>query len=110
MKRLLPLLIVSPLIALLAVTHPAYAGALYGTLMVGNAPAAGYSLYLECPGSPTMTVATDGHGSFSMLARAVGSCSMWVQRGGSVGRKFTVFVSDNPMRFDFSVDNALNKR
>jgi hypothetical protein len=109
-KRLLPPLRVSPLIALVAVMQPAHAGALYGTLLIGNSPAGGYSLHLECPGTSTTTVATDGHGSFSMLARAVGSCNMWVERGGSVGRKFVVFVSDNPMRFDFSIDSALNKR
>jgi hypothetical protein len=88
----------------------AHAGALYGTLMVGNAPAAGYTLHVECPGIPPSTVATDGRGGFSLLARAVGSCNMWVQHGSVVGGKFVVFVSDNPMRFDFAVDNALNKR
>lgn len=90
--------------------QPANAGALYGTLTLGNAPAAGYSLHLDCPGIPTTTVATDNRGSFSMLARAVGSCNMWVQHGGAVGRKFVVFVSDNPMRIDLSIDGALNKR
>jgi hypothetical protein len=104
-KRLLPLLIAS-----IAGLQPAYAGALYGTLTIGNSPAAGYALHLECPGLATTTVATDGRGSFSMLARAVGSCNMWVQHGSAVGRKFVVFVSDNPMRFDFSIDSALNKR
>ena len=90
--------------------HSAQAGALYGTLTLGNSPAAGYALHLECPGIPTTTVATDNRGRFSLLARAVGSCNMWVQHGGAAGRKFVVFVSDNPMRIDLSIDSALNKR
>jgi hypothetical protein len=97
-------------LALLALPlQPAYAGALFGTLRVDNAPAQGYSVFLQCPGTQLATATTDPRGGFTLRAQAVGSCSMWVQHGNVVGGRFSVFVSDQPMRFDVAVDGSLNR-
>ena len=100
---------------LLLVPHAASAGALYGTVRVGGAPAAGVAIVVACPafkspGPPAVIEAlTDARGSYSLGVSASGRCEMQVRRGGQVGAAFEVFVSDNPLRFDFEIDGSLNR-
>ena len=93
---------------------PAAAGPLYGTVRMGQAPAQNVEISVACPGfdrpaRAPATVVTDARGSFSLLVPASGRCQMRVQGGGRVGAPFEVFVSNNPLRFDFEVDRALNR-
>ena len=92
----------------------AHAGALYGTVTLGPAPAAGVQVAVACPtfAQPSQSpapVTTDERGSFSLLVNATGRCEMRINRGGQAGAPFEVFVSDNPLRLDVEIDNALNR-
>lgn len=92
----------------------AVAGPLYGTVRMGSGPAAGIAVQVACPGfdRPEKTAGpamTDPRGSFSLLIPATGRCQMRLSRGGEVGAPFDVFTSDNPLRFDFQIDAALNR-
>jgi hypothetical protein len=97
---------------------PAFAGALYGTVRIGRAPAAGVRIFVACPefGRPGLPsprvetdVVTDTRGSFSLRVAASGRCQMRVQHANQIGGTFQVFVSDNPLRFDFELDDAMNR-
>ena len=99
---------------LVLMTQVATAGPLYGTVRIGAAPASGVQISVACPtfSVPAHTsppVMTDANGSYSLLVRATGSCQMQVSRGDQVGAAFEVFVSDNPLRFDFQIDAAFNR-
>lgn len=94
----------------------ASAGPLYGTVKIQqtNMPAAGARISVACPSfsrpaQPPTDVVADGRGSFSMRVPANGRCEMRVQRDNKVGAAFEVFVSNNPMRFDFAIDGASNR-
>jgi hypothetical protein len=52
---------------------------------------------------------TDPRGSFSLQVPASGRCEMRARRGNQVGAPFVVFVSNNPLRFDFTIDGAMNR-
>lgn len=69
---------------------------------------------VACPGfgrpaQPPAQVVTDPRGSFALRVAASGRCEMRVRRGNQVGAPFEVFVSNNPLRFDFEVNGALNR-
>jgi hypothetical protein len=89
----------------------ASAGALYGTVRSGGTPLVGSRIELACPsfaGRQTGTeVTSDGSGSFSLRVAANGRCEMRVQRGNLTGPAFDVYLSNNPLRFDFVVDQNL---
>jgi hypothetical protein len=98
--------------ALLAAT--VIAGPLYGTVRMGQVPAAGVEISVACPGfdNPAQApppVVTDPRGSFSLRVPAVGRCEMRVRRGNQLGTPFEVFVSNNALRFDFQIDGAMNR-
>jgi hypothetical protein len=81
---------------------------------MGQAPAAGVEISVACPGfdrpaQAPAPVATDARGSFSLLVPASGRCEMRVGRGNQVGAPFEVFVSNNPLRFDFEINRAMNR-
>jgi hypothetical protein len=99
---------------LLLLPPSASAGALYGTVRIGQAPAAEVNISVACPGfnrpgHPPIDVVTDRRGSFSLRVQASGRCEMRVRRGNQVGAAFEVFVSNNPVRFDFEVNGAMNR-
>jgi hypothetical protein len=89
----------------------AHGGALYGTVRSGAAPLAGVRILLACPSFAAKQAAaeavSDGSGSFALRVGANGRCEMRVERGGQAGPNFEVYVSDNPVRFDFAVDQGL---
>ena len=89
----------------------ASAGALYGTVRMGNAPLAGARILLACPSFAARQAAaeavSDGGGGFALRVNANGRCEMHVERGNLSGPNFQVFVSDNPVRLDFAVDQGL---
>jgi len=90
------------------------AGPLYGTIRFENGPASRVLLVVECPSSRDprgirVQAQTDARGSFSMRVPARGRCSMHVESGNQRGSPFAVFVSDNPIRFDAVVNNALTR-
>jgi hypothetical protein len=92
----------------------ASAGPLYGTVRVGQAPAASVNVTVACPGfgrpaQPPSEAVTDARGSFSLFVQASGRCEMRVGRGGQAGAPFEVFVSNNAIRFDVTVDGGLNR-
>ena len=96
----------------------AAAGALYGTVRIGQAPADRVTIKVACPrfggsGRPPPTAvgegATDSRGSYSLRVEAVGPCKMQLQRDGRVGTEFDVFVSNNSLRLDVEADAAMNK-
>ena len=96
----------------------AWAGPLYGTVRMGNAPADRIAITVACPnfsrpGQPPTPVTargvSDSRGSFSLRVEATGRCEMQLQRDGRVGAAFEVLVSSNPARFDFEIDAALNR-
>ncbi len=90
----------------------ATAGPLYGTVRIGQTPAAGIEVSVACPGfdRPALAqVVTDPRGSFSLQVPASGRCEMRARRGNQVGAPFVVFVSNNPLRFDFTIDGAMNR-
>ncbi len=96
----------------------ASAGALYGTVRIGQTPARDVRIFIACPrfnrpGQPlpsaTADSVADPRGSFSLRVPATGRCEMKVQRDRQIGSPFEVFVSDNPLRFDFEIDGAMNK-
>lgn len=87
----------------------AIAGPLYGTVRLGQAPAAQVNVVVTCPNQPPTGATTDARGSFSLLVPTSGRCRMRVERGNQKGGEFEVFVSDNPMRFDVVLDGALNR-
>jgi hypothetical protein len=99
---------------LLLLPASAAAGPLYGTVRMGQAPVQNVEISVACPGfdrpaqSPTV-VRTDERGSFSMRVPASGRCEMRVQRGNQTGSPFEVLVSNNPLRFDFEINSALNR-
>lgn len=100
--------------AMLLTTPVATAGPLYGTVRIGTQPAAGVQITVACPtfSAPAQTsppVVTDANGSYSLLVRASGSCQMQVRRDDRIGTVFEVFVSDNPLRFDFQIDDAMDR-
>ncbi len=91
----------------------ANAGALYGTVRIGQLPAENLNIFVACPAfnpgalpSPTVT---DSRGSFSIRVASSGRCQMRVGRQNVVGTAFDVFVSNNPLRFDFTIDKAMNR-
>jgi len=95
-----------------------FAGALYGTVRMGQAPADSIEIKVACPkfsrpGQPPPPVATkaitDMRGSFSLRVETTGRCEMQLQRNNQVGAAFEVFVSNNPLRFDFEIDSAMNR-
>ena len=102
------------LVSSLLFPQVATAGPLYGTVRTGSKPAQGVEISVACPGfarpaqSPPPVV-TDSRGSFSLQVPASGRCEMRVKRGNQVGAPFEVFVSNNPLRFDFEIDGALNR-
>lgn len=107
-----PLKVVLGLSLLLSAT--ASAGPLYGTVRMGPGPAAGIAITVACPdferpAQVAPTAVTDTRGSFSMLVPATGRCQMRAGRGNEVGAPFSVFVSNNPLRFDFEIDGVLNR-
>jgi hypothetical protein len=96
----------------------AFAGALYGTVRIGQAPADRVEIRVACPkfgrpgaSSPPVVASTvtDTRGSFSLRVEASGRCEMQLQRDRNVGTAFEVFVSSNPLRFDFEIDGAMNR-
>lgn len=90
-----------------------HAGALYGTVRQGAAPMAGARILLACPGfdkaQASTSAQTDNSGSFALSVGATGRCQMRVEQGGRAGPNFDVYVSDNPVRFDFGVDAGLGR-
>ena len=93
-------------------SQPASAGPLYGTVRIGQAPAAGIEVSVACPSferPPLARVVTDARGSFSLQVPASGRCEMRVRRGNQSGNPFVVFVSNNPLRFDFEIDGGMNR-
>src|SRR5262249_42943011 len=104
----------------IVVLSPLYAsaGALYGTVRIGQAPAAGVVMDVACPrfnppGQPpprvTAHAVTDTRGSFSLRVEADGRCEMRLQRNNQVGNAFEVFASNNSLRLDLEIDNAMNR-
>ncbi len=92
----------------------AFAGPLYGTVRIGPAPAAGVEVLVACPGfsrpaQPPSQVVTDPRGSFALRVQASGRCEMRAQRGNQIGAPFEVFISNNPLRFDFQINGAMNR-
>ncbi len=92
----------------------ATAGPLYGTVRMAGGNAGGIGIEVACPSfdrpeQGSGGAATDPRGSFSLLVPATGRCQMRARRGATVGAPFDVFSSDNPLRFDFEVDGALNR-
>jgi hypothetical protein len=92
----------------------AAAGPLYGTVRLGPAPAAGVEIIVACPtfdrpAQPPQRAVADPHGSFSLRVQASGRCQMRVGHNQRAGAPFDVFVSNNPVRFDFEIDSALNR-
>lgn len=89
----------------------ASAGALYGTARIGQAPLGGARIIVACPNFAQQQaggeVSSDGSGSFSLRVAANGRCQMRVEQGGRSGPPFDVFLSDNPLRFDFVLDQGL---
>ena len=99
---------------LVLMPQSASAGVLYGTVRLGEAPAAQVNIAVACPGfdppgRPTIATVSDARGSFSLRVPTSGRCEMRVRRGDQVGAPFEVFVSTNPMRFDFVLDRAMNR-
>jgi hypothetical protein len=102
----------------LLLPQSASAGALYGTVRIGQVPAAAVMISVACPGfnrpgrppPQAMTdVVTDARGSFSLRVPTSGRCEMRVRRDSQVGAAFEVFVSNNPLRFDFTIDGTMNR-
>ena len=96
----------------LLLPQPASPGPLYGTVRIGQAPAAGIEVSVACPSferPPLAWVVTDARGSFSLQVPASGRCEMRVRRGNQSGSPFVVFVSNNPLRFDFEIDAGMNR-
>jgi hypothetical protein len=97
------------------VAESASAAAVYGTVLSGGAPAASVTISVACPAftgpgpSGVIEATTDARGSYSLGVPATGRCEMRVRRGSATGATFTVVVSDNPLRFDFEIDAALNR-
>jgi hypothetical protein len=93
----------------------AFAGTLYGTVRLRTVPAENVTLTVACPGfapQPPRAVATattDARGSYSLRVEWAGRCQMRVQRGNQAGEVFTVFVSNDAMRFDFTIDDAMKR-
>jgi hypothetical protein len=94
------------------------ADALYGTVRKGQAPAAGVKISVACPrfgrpGQPAPSIVadalTDARGSFSLRVPTTGRCEMRAERDNQVGGVFEVFVSNNPLRFDFEIDDSMNR-
>jgi hypothetical protein len=91
-----------------------FAGVLYGTARIGRAPAAGAEIFVACPGfsrpnPASATATTDAQGSFSLRVPATGRCEMKVKQRNQTGNAFEVLVSNNPLRFDFELDGAMNR-
>jgi hypothetical protein len=100
--------------ASLLMSHATFAGALYGTARIGQAPAANTKISVACPGfdkpgQTSLSTVTDARGSFSLRVQATGRCEMRVEQNNRTGSAFEVFVSNNPLRFDFELDNALKR-
>ena len=96
----------------------ASAGALYGTVRTGTGPAGGVKIYVACPrfsgpGQPsprgTGEAETDTRGSYALRVQASGRCEMRLQKNSRKGTAFEVFVSNNSLRFDFEIDDAMDK-
>jgi hypothetical protein len=98
------------LIVFFVASGPAFAGPLYGTVRIGQTQAAGVTISVTCPNSaPSRPVVTDAQGSFSLLVQGNGSCQMHVQRGPHIGRPFEVIVSNSALRFDFEINDAMDR-
>jgi hypothetical protein len=100
--------------ASLLVSHATFAGALYGTARIGQGPAANARISVACPGfgRPELTsfsTVTDARGGFSLRVQATGRCEMQVEQNNQTGPAFEVFVSNNSLRFDFELNNALQR-
>ena len=102
----------------LLLPQSASADAMYGTVRKGQAPAAAVNISVACPGfsrrgQPAPRVVTDAvtdaRGSFSLRVPTSGRCEMRVGRNNQLGAAFEVFVSNNPVRFDFEIDDAMNR-
>jgi hypothetical protein len=100
--------------ASLLVSHAAFAGALYGTARIGQSPAANAKISVACPGfdkpgQTSLSTVTDARGSFSLRVQATGRCEMQVEQNNQKGPAFEVFVSNNPLRFDFELNTTLKR-
>lgn len=87
---------------------------MYGTIRIGQAPAAQVEILVECPATGSRQAlrtraVTDSRGSFSLRVQASGRCLMRVRRDALQGEPFEVFVADNPIRFDVVLDNELKR-
>ncbi len=89
------------------------AGALYGTVRLGGAPLGAARILLACPGFAAVQTAadaaSDASGSFALRVAANGRCEMRVRRGNDTGPPFAVYLSNNPIRYDFVVDQQLQR-
>jgi len=90
-----------------------HAGAVYGTVRTALGPLAGVKIQLACPGfvagAQTSVATSDVSGSYALRLPISGRCLMRVQRGSITGTPFEVFLFDNPIRFDFTVGQQLQK-
>lgn len=109
--RLLPKLLAA--LAFLGTVLPASAGALYGTVRGEHGALGVVKVLLACPGfaSPARKteVLSDNGGGFALRVAGNGKCEMRVQRGNQLGPPFDVYLSDNPIRFDFVVGADLRR-
>ncbi len=101
------------LAAITAISSIGRAGPLYGTVRgLGPLPP-NLTVSVACPSFANarehVSGGVDAHGSFAVRVRSNGRCEMRADSGGRTGVPFQVFVSDNPLRYDFSVDGQLNR-
>ena len=90
------------------------AGPLYGTVRLRAASPEPVRVFVACPSfahpnQEELDVGLDARGSFAMRVRTIGRCEMQLRAGPRAGTPFAVFVSNNPLRYDFGVDEQLNR-
>jgi len=86
---------------LVAVSGPAAAATIYGSVSERQLPAANRPMELVCPGQSPIRGATDEHGSYRFTVSAVGSC---IVRMGPA--EAPVILSVNPAQYNFELRDA----
>ena len=100
-------------VTLLNISGACDAGPLYGTVRAPGLQLTSLTVHVACPsfGQPSEQVDAnvDARGSFALRVQTNGRCQMQIRSGGQSGAPFSVFVSNNPLRYDFSIDGQLNR-
>ena len=101
-------------LSLLLAPRPASAGPLYGTVRIGTRPAAGVTVMVACPSfarsaEGAASAPADPRGSFTLRVQHNGRCEMRARSGNALGAPFPVFSSENSLRYDFQVDEQMNR-